>query len=476
VQAVEGGGLGRACAGLDGRVRVVSSLFFFPRGGSAHVARALCQRLASLGWRTTLVAGSLGRPGEATNASTFFAGIDVQPVEYAPARAYAGALPASVPFQPSYEDRPGAPDRVFAAVDDDFFERLVAAWSEALAGAGAADADLLHLHHLTPANEAALRSFPAVPVVGQLHGTELAMLRAIEAGPPPGWEHARAWAARLRRWAQGCARLIVPPGSERAVASLLAVAPRRVVGLASGVDLELFRPRPLPAGERFSFWSEWLVGHPQGWNESGKPGSVRYEPHELWPFEQAETIFLFVGRFTAVKRLPLLLGAHERAQQRFRAPAPLVLVGGHPGEWEGEHPRVLINELGNDQAFLAGWHGHEQLPQALNAADVLVLPSVAEAFGLVLVEAMASGLPVIAADAHGPAEIVKPDTGWLVPPDDETALVDALVVAANNPGERLRRGRRASGHARRHYGWQRIAHHLAQIYAQTLADSSARLK
>ncbi len=136
----------------------------------------------------------------------------------------------------------------------------------------------------------------------------------------------------------------------------------------------------------------------------------------------------------------------------------------------------MISELGNDQAFLAGWHDHEQLPQALNAADVIVLPSVAEAFGLVLVEAMASGLPVIAADAHGPAEIVKPDTGWLVPPDDETALVDAIVVAANNPGERLRRGRRASGHARRHYGWQRIAHHLAQIYAQTLADSSSRLK
>jgi glycosyltransferase involved in cell wall biosynthesis len=472
VLAGGGGGLGTGSGGVEGRRRVVSSLFFFPRGGSAQVARALCQRLASVGWQTTLVAGSLGRPGEATNAATFFAGIDVRPVEYAPAAA--DTSPVAVPFQPSYEDRPGAPDRVFAAVGDDVFELLVAAWSKALAGAGAADADLLHLHHLTPANEAALRSFPAVPVVGQLHGTELAMLRAIEAGPPASWEHALAWAARLRRWARVCAGLIVPPGAELEVGSLLGVAPDRIVGLPSGVELELFRPRPLAAGERLSFWSDWLVEHPQGWDESGRPGTVRYQPHELWPFEQAETIFLFVGRFTAVKRLPLLLAAHQRAQQRLRAPVPLVLVGGHPSEWEGKHPQALVRELGDEQAFLAGWHDHEQLPQAMNAADLLVLPSVAEAFGLVLVEAMACGLPVIAANAHGPSEIVKPDTGWLVPPDDQTALADALVAAANDPGERRRRGSRASAHVRRHYSWQRIAHRVAQTYAQAVADTQRR--
>ena len=82
---------------------------------------------------------------------------------------------------------------------------------------------------------------------------------------------------------------------------------------------------------------------------------------------------------------------------------------------------------GNDQVFLAGWRPHVMLPQALNAADLLVQPSVAEAFGLVLVEAMSSRLPVIAAEAHGPAEIVAAGTGWLVPPDDEDALVSAEV-------------------------------------------------
>src|SRR4051794_20913005 len=163
--------------------RVVSGLFFFPRGGSAQVARALSRVLADLGWGVTLAAGSLGRAGEQTSAPTFFSGIDLVTVDYSPGVG-------GVPFQPSYEDRPGAPDRVFATVDDDAYERMVEVWADALNRAGAARAELLHLHHLTPMNEAALRAFPAVPVVGQLHGTELALLRAIEAGAPAGWRFA----------------------------------------------------------------------------------------------------------------------------------------------------------------------------------------------------------------------------------------------------------------------------------------------
>src|SRR5207245_174153 len=101
-------------------------------------------------------AGSLGRAGAPTHAASFFAGVDVHPLDYSPALELA-RLGAPVPFPPSYEDRPDAPDRVFAAVDDAAYERLVAVWIDVLARAGADAADLLHLHHLTPANEAAAR-------------------------------------------------------------------------------------------------------------------------------------------------------------------------------------------------------------------------------------------------------------------------------------------------------------------------------
>jgi len=116
--------------------------------------------------------------------------------------------------------------------------------------------------------------------------------------------------------------------------------------------------------------------------------------------------------------------------------------------------------------FLAGWHEHDELPAAMNAADLLVLPSVADAFGLVLVEAMACGLPVLACDAHGPRTIVEAgETGWLVPPDDEDALADAIVAAVEDGAERRRRGGLAYERSRARYAWPALAERLARVYA-----------
>ncbi|HEV8153579.1 MAG TPA: hypothetical protein VGP78_11615, partial [Solirubrobacteraceae bacterium] len=101
-------------------MRVVSGLMFFPRGGSAHVARALAQALPAHGSDVTVVSGSLPGHGD---ARAFYAGLDVRAVDFARGDA---------PMHPSYEDRPGAPDPVFAAVDDAAYERHVAAWARAL--------------------------------------------------------------------------------------------------------------------------------------------------------------------------------------------------------------------------------------------------------------------------------------------------------------------------------------------------------
>jgi glycosyltransferase involved in cell wall biosynthesis len=450
---------------------VVSALFFFPRGGSAEVTRSLARALPAAGWQVRLAAGSLGQWGEPTHAASFFAGVDVRPVDYSPALERADPLAAAVPFPPSFEDRPDAPDRVFAAVDDAAHQRLVAAWIEVLARAGADAVDLLHLHHLTPVNEAAARGFPSVPVLGQLHGTELAMLRRIEAGAPPGWRYAQEWKRRLGTWARRCGLLVVPPGAEADAALLLRLERAKLRGLPSGVELERFVGRPVVGEERLAFWRRWLVEQPRGWDQSGRPGSIAYRDEQLAPFRAGDTVFVYVGRYTAVKRLPLLISAHARAVERLGKPAPLVLVGGHPGEWEGEHPLATARRVGNRQVFLAGWRPHEQLPQALNAADALVLPSVAEAFGLVLVEAMACGLPVIACRAHGPAAIVADGrTGWLIRPDDEDALVDAFLTSATGREERRARGRHAQTDSRR-YGWAEIAPRYAALYEELLTSS-----
>jgi glycosyltransferase involved in cell wall biosynthesis len=444
--------------------RVVCGLFFFPRGGSAEVARALARALPDTGWDVTVAAGSRGRPGDLSHAEGFFHGLDLVPVDYTPQPGQEG-----MPFPPSYEDKPGAPDRVFALVDDCEYEQLVAGWTQALRRAGADRAQLLHLHHLTPINEAARRAFPEIPILGQLHGTELAFLRAIAAGPPAQWRFAERWAARMRGWASDCERLIVPPGASLEAAHLLRISPRMLIELPGGVDLELFQRRPLDHDQRLAHWRRWLVEQPLGWDESGRPGSVRYQDKDLWPFRDAEAVIVYAGRYTAVKRLPLLVRAHTRALARLERPLPLVLVGGHPGEWEGEHPLTVARALGNAQVFLAGWHPHQQLPLAFNAADLLILPSVAEAFGLVLVEAMACGLPVIATNSHGPARIVDHDTGWLIEPDNETTLTTALLAAGTDAAERRRRGEHAHAHSHAAYGWPRIGARIADLYDQIAA-------
>jgi glycosyltransferase involved in cell wall biosynthesis len=265
----------------------------------------------------------------------------------------------------------------------------------------------------------------------------------------------------------------VPPGAEADAALLLGLERAKLRGLPSGVEREHFSPRPLAGDERLAFWRRWFVEQPRGWDESGRPGSIAYVDEELAPFRAGGPVLLYVGRFTAVKRLPLLISAHARAVERLGKPAPLVLVGGHPGEWEGEHPLAAARRIGNRHVFLAGWHPHEELPQALNAADALVLPSVAEAFGLVLVEAMACGLPVIACRAHGPAAIVADGrTGWLVPPDDEGALVEALVTAASEPEERRARGERAHAESH-HYAWPVVARRFAALYEEVLVSGQS---
>jgi glycosyltransferase involved in cell wall biosynthesis len=372
---------------------------------------------------------------------------------------------AEVPLHPSFEDRPDARDRVFASLDEAAFEHQVAAWSRALESANAPEADVLHLHHLTPLNAAAERVAPGVPVVGHLHGTELLMLEAI-ARDPGRWPHGPAWAERMRGWAAACRRLIVLSDSQVARAEeLLGVDPARCVRVANGFDPATFTPRHV---DHRAHWRRHLVDEPQGWAPGEEPGSVRYAPEDLEAFsdEAGETpVLLYVGRYTEVKRIGLLIEAHAAAEPRLARRAPLVIVGGFPGEWEGEHPLDTIRRTGARDVFLAGWHDHEELPDFLAASDVVVLPSVREQFGQVLVEGMACGLPCIAVNAYGPAEIVRDgETGWLVEPDDLAGLADALVAAVNDPAELRRRGERAAEDAHARFAWPALAREVADVY------------
>lgn len=438
---------------------MINGLLFSPRGGSAQVVRAVAEQLPKHGWDVTIVSGS---SAGTSDASRFFDGLDVQAVDFDRGDA---------PIHPSYEDRPGALDRCFAVIDDDEYELHVSAWAAALQDAGAASADVLQLNHLTPLNEAAARVAPGVPIVGHLHGTELLMLERIADGPPASWLYADIWAERMRRWAQSCERLIVLTRShaDRA-AGLLGIDANDCVVISNGFDPELFKPSLV---DRASFWQRELVERPLGWLPGQAVGSIAYESHEVATLEDS-VVILAVGRYTEVKRLDLLIRAFARAQGQTRRNVSLVIVGGHPGEYEGEHPADVISASGARNVFLAGWHDHAELPAFMNAADLQVLASVREQFGLVLVEGMACGLPPIAVNRFGPAEIVRDGRdGWLVEPDDETALAAAIVAATDDAEDRSRRGIEARRAAMQRWSWPALTAQVGDVLTEAAAGHGA---
>jgi glycosyltransferase involved in cell wall biosynthesis len=500
-------------------------LLFYPRGGSAQVVRYLVPALERAGWPVALVAGSLGEPGDRRHAPSFFKHQRLTAVAYDDAvRAHAegrDALAQPIPMHPSFEDRPGAADRVLASFPPAAGEHQAQAWMSILGRAWADPPSILHLHHLTPLHEAAATLFAGTPLVTHLHGTEILLLEQIDrlsaiasslgtdlagmaGGPPPGWEadedltraerhliaetrwrcwaHGEHWSRRLRAAAARSDRVVaISPHLRDEAAKVLALPSERLLSIPNGVDVERFERRSLSASERLERWRHWLVEAPQGWDESGTPGTIAYRDQDLRWFEagpdgEHAPVLLFVGRFTEVKQLPMLIRAYARARDRFARPAPLVVWGGFPGEWEGEHPASVAREVGADGIFFVGWRGHTELPDGLACADVMVAPSLREGFGQMLVEAMACGLPVIATRSGGPTSFVNTEpgrpNGWMLDPDDEEGLVEALVEAVNDQRARNDRGEAAYEQVRRAHSWDAVAERFGALYEELLATRS----
>jgi glycosyltransferase involved in cell wall biosynthesis len=155
---------------------------------------------------------------------------------------------------------------------------------------------------------------------------------------------------------------------------------------------------------------------------------------------------LFVGRLAAVKGVPLLLEDFARVCADHPG-ARLTLVGDGP---ERASLQARARTLGlEDTVDFAGYRTQDEVAALLDAADMLVLPSFAEGLPVVLMEALASRIPVIATPVAGVSELVRDGvTGLLVPPGDVDGLTNALDRLLGDPElcHRLgEAGRRAVG-------------------------------
>jgi len=164
---------------------------------------------------------------------------------------------------------------------------------------------------------------------------------------------------------------------------------------------------------------------------------------------------LFLGRLSPQKGVEYLLRAVANLPADIRGSVHLVIVGDGP---ERRRLEQLAARLSVDNVTeFRGWADREEVPQLYRAADIYALPSLYEGMPNTLLEAMASGLAVVATDVAGSEELVRSgDNGLLVPPRDPAALTAALEQLISSPELRRNLGRAAREFVAQSHDWERI--------------------
>jgi glycosyltransferase involved in cell wall biosynthesis len=276
----------------------------------------------------------------------------------------------------------------------------------------------------TGVGAAVLAEMLSMPLVIS-HHTELSRYARLRSGRVDIEGLARAGLTMLYRRATV---VLSPSAAADASLATLGVEGGRVTRWTRGVDAELFRPRPPRSAD----------------------GTVRV---------------LYAGRLSTEKGVDLLAEAFLLA--RARDPRMhLMLAGGGPEE------QALRERLGRHATFL-GWLDRQALAREYATADLFCFPSRTDTFGQAVLEAQATGVPVVAVAEGGPLDLVDDGhTGVLCPPDPR-ALADALVDLGTDPTRRAELGAAAAAAAQRRT-WQSCFSELAAGYERAVGAQPAR--
>jgi glycosyltransferase involved in cell wall biosynthesis len=204
-------------------------------------------------------------------------------------------------------------------------------------------------------------------------------------------------------------------------------------------------------------WRQRLLGLAPRANVLVVPNGVRAVDAVAQPVEGEPVHAVFLGDVTADKGVFVLLDAW--AKTLAATPAARLTIG---GAGELDRARAAVDELGiSDSVELRGWIDPGEVPALLRTAHLLVLPSRAEGMPMVVLEAMANGLCVVASPVGGIPDMLGDDPcGVLVPPDDVDALTTALHRTLVDGGLRARLGAAALERVRAEFdievAWRRI--------------------
>jgi len=280
------------------------------------------------------------------------------------------------------------------------------------------DAQFVHGHELYPAGAAARRlaTKAGLPYVVTMHGSDL----YLNLDTP-------SWRREITRTAADAAAVICV-GRRLALDAVreIGLDPARTVVIGNTYDTERFQ-------------------------------LIERAPHD------GPVRLLSVGRLSPEKGHEVLLRAFAQLIER-GGDAELTLVGGGACE---SHLRELSMALGlTDRVHFTGVLIGELLAEQYARADIFVLPSLSEGFGVAVVEAMATGLPVVATRSGGPEDIVDDTSGLLARPDDVADFLSALEHLIARLGDYDRAAIAASAAAR--YSPEAVATALVRVYREVL--------
>ena len=300
--------------------------------------------------------------------------------------------------------------------------------------------DLLHVHYALPHGPAALLARELVRGQGRrppglvttLHGTDVT-----------GVAHDTAMRAQVREAVLGSGAVLTPSAWLRRVAIETLALPRsvEVAVVPNFVDPRAFHPLDDGAGEVPALF-----------------------PGLDWRPGRRPAVLLHASNFRPVKRVGDAVRALAGVR-RSRA-AVLVLVGDGP---DREAVEALAASLGvRDAVAFAG--ERRSLGDLFAHADLFLLPSAQESFGLAALESLASGVPVVASDVGGVPEVVSHgETGWLVPPGDPAAMAAAALSLLADPPRRAAMGRAARAAALARFQPGPLVSRVEEIYRGVLA-------
>ncbi|MGD0708292.1 MAG: glycosyltransferase [Anaerolineaceae bacterium] len=238
------------------------------------------------------------------------------------------------------------------------------------------------------------------------------------------------------------------PAEQSQIDSLYHITPKKLVVIPPGVDTSRFYP--IPSDE-----ARQVIGIPN-----------------------TNCLILFVGRIeplkgidTLIRAIALLIQQHPMVD----CPHYLAVIGGDPDASQNEMStemvrlQALSKELKiNDLVIFLGKRSQDSLPYYYSAAQVVVVPSHYESFGMVALEAMACGTPVVASQVGGLAFLVQDGvTGYVVPNGDPQTLADHLAQLLEQSELRAQLGRQAEAYAQ-DYEWDKITSRILGVYHQLL--------